>query len=194
MQSARLVAAVADIGSFGDTTPMNRCGYCGRENEDGTTNCPGCGLELAERHGQSSYKMERKLVNRVVGGVICAVAAFIALSSFRQLSDGRKLRAGYATATGVITSRREGMHGVVYYAFKVDGREYRARDVGAARREFGASVEVFYCKRDPSVSSLHDPLVWRPPDWLSVIIPSAVSCLGFCVAAGWINPGRIYSR
>jgi len=133
--------------------------------------------------------MTKNTRNRIVAGVISALALVAGISMIRRESTAAKLRQDHATVSGVITSESVGMHGVVEYMFVVGGREYRGKGVGASEREFGAKATVYYYPGDPSISSLHDPLVWQSPGWPMVAIPFAISLIAFCQAAGWVKTG-----
>jgi hypothetical protein len=131
--------------------------------------------------------MTKNILSRVVAGLIAAVALVAGISNVRQVSAAAKLRQDHATVSGIITSKSVGVHGMVEYMFAVGGKEYRARGVGGAEREFGANVTVYYSASDPSLSLLHDPLVWQSPGWPVVVFPLAIFLIGFCMAAGWVK-------
>jgi hypothetical protein len=131
--------------------------------------------------------MTKSVLTRIAAGFVAIVALLAAIFSAREFSMKATLRQNHATASGVVTSKKVGEHGAVDYLFSVAGKEYRATGIGGAQREFGAKVVVHYFPEDPSVSSLHDPLVWQSLDWPMIAVPIAIFCMSACIAAGLLK-------
>jgi hypothetical protein len=134
--------------------------------------------------------MAVKTVSRIGALLVATVALLISVQNIPKVLNAERLREDYVSARGSITSKNVGQHGIVDYAFEVDGRKYDARGVGGEDREYGSNVTVYYFSGDPSLSSLHDPLVWRSPTWRTVFGPLVVGAVAFCVGFGWIGSYR----
>jgi hypothetical protein len=109
--------------------------------------------------------------------------------TLRQIVAETKLREDTATTKGIITSRTPGMHGAVDYKFEVGGKVYHGSGgAGPQPREFGAGVELFYCRSDPAISSLALPVGRMAGlDWGRALVPVAIFCFAFSVVMGWIR-------
>lgn len=170
---------------------MRPCEYCGHENEESATRCRECGTRwpISEDHEPTCSPVRRVFLGRLVGAAVCLFGICVAYYSLHEMALDAKFAEEAVSTKGVIASIRPRMHGVVDYKFNVGTKEYRASGgAGPQDRDFGATVQVFYAKSDPLISSLQPPVPLPASlSWARTLIPVGISGFALCVAMGWFT-------